>query len=201
MTIERIIPAGAHARLVEVADANAAVSLALWARERGVQATEIVPGAATVLFDGLTAVNDLPDVLAGWRPDAPRAQGREVVVAVAYDGPDLAAVADLWGVSTAEVVRRHTSVEFTSAFCGFAPGFAYLAGLPPEWAVPRLDQPRPRVEPGSVGLADAWCGVYPTASPGGWRLLGRTEAPLWDLARDEPALLPPGTRVRFEALP
>ncbi|HXH79129.1 allophanate hydrolase subunit 1 [Nocardioides sp.] len=201
MTIERIIPVGAHARLVEVADTRAAVSLALWARERGVQATEIVPGAATVLFDGLTAVTDLPDALAGWRPDAPPARGRVVVVAVAYDGPDLAAVADLWGVSSAEVVRRHTSVEFTSAFCGFAPGFAYLAGLPPEWAVPRLDQPRPRVEPGSVGLADAWCGVYPTASPGGWRLLGRTEAPLWDLARDEPALLPPGARVRFEALP
>ncbi|MCW2834278.1 MAG: Allophanate hydrolase subunit 1 [Nocardioides sp.] len=201
MTVVRIIPVGDHARLVEVADARAAVSLALWARERGIPATEIVPGAATVLFDGLDGGIDLPAALDAWSQEEPVPAGRQVVVPVVYDGPDLAAVAALWAVAVDEVVRRHTSVEFTSAFCGFAPGFAYLAGLPSEWAVPRLDQPRARVEPGSVGLAGAWCGVYPTASPGGWQLLGRTEAPLWDLARDEPALLSPGTGVRFEARP
>ena len=95
------------------------------------------------------------------------------------------------------MVARHGEVEFVSAFCGFAPGFAYLAGLPEKYAVPRLDSPRSRVPAGAVGLAGAWCGVYPTASPGGWRLLGRTDATLWDPDRSRPALLAPGTRVRF----
>ena len=196
----RILPIGDHARLVEVGDAGAALSLASWAREQGVKALDIVPGAQTVLFDGLAADADLGAALRDWRPEAERRPGRVVVMPVVYDGPDLGAVADLWAVSVDEVVRRHTSIVFTSAFCGFAPGFAYLAGLPREWAVPRLARPRGRVEAGSVGLADTWCGVYPGPSPGGWRLLGRTEASLWDLARDEPALLPPGTRVRFEAI-
>lgn len=196
----RVIRVGEHACLVEVDDAHAALSMSLWARERVVAAVEIVPAATTVLFDGLRAGTDLASVLEGWSPTSAVLEGRQVVVPVVYDGPDLAAVAALWGVSVEEAVLRHTSIEFTSAFCGFAPGFAYLTGLDPEWAVPRLDQPRRRVEPGSVGLADVWCGVYPSASPGGWRLLGRTEAPLWDLGRAEPALLSPGTRVRFEAL-
>ena len=84
-----------------------------------------------------------------------------------------------------------------SAFCGFSPGFAYLAGLPEELAVPRLDTPRTKVPAGAVALAGTWCAAYPTASPGGWRLIGRTDAALWDAAREQPALLAPGTRVRF----
>ena len=95
------------------------------------------------------------------------------------------------------MVARHGGIEFVSAFCGFAPGFAYLAGLPEEYAVPRLDSPRSRVPVGSVGLAGSWCGVYPSESPGGWRLLGHTDLTLWDPDRSEPALLAPGTRVRF----
>ena len=114
-----------------------------------------------------------------------------------YDGPDLGLVARLWEVSVDEVVRRHTSLTFTSAFCGFAPGFAYLTGLPPEWWLPRLDDPRARVPAGSVAIAGEWCGVYPTASPGGWLLLGATGITLWDPTAAEPALLAPGTQVRF----
>ncbi|MFI2706903.1 allophanate hydrolase subunit 1, partial [Nocardioides sp. CER28] len=100
-------------------------------------------------------------------------------------------------VPAEEVVDRHTSLTFTSAFCGFAPGFAYLTGLPEEWWLPRLDDPRPRVPAGAVAIAGEWCGVYPTASPGGWLLLGRTDATLWDPTAEEPALLAPGTQVRF----
>ena len=92
---------------------------------------------------------------------------------------------------------RTAATELTVAFVGFAPGFAYCTGLPPELAVPRLDRPRARVPAGAVGLAGEYTGVYPTASPGGWRLVGRTDARLWDTDRDEPALLTPGTRVRF----
>ena len=118
-------------------------------------------------------------------------------VPVVYDGADLEDVAARWGTDVDEVVARHGGIEFVSAFCGFAPGFAYLAGLPEEYAVPRLDSPRSRVPVGSVGLAGTWCGVYPSESPGGWRLLGHTDLTLWDPDRSEPALLAPGTRVRF----
>ena len=95
------------------------------------------------------------------------------------------------------MIERHADIEFVVAFCGFSPGFAYLAGLPSELAVPRLDTPRTKVPAGAVGLAGTWCATYPTASPGGWRLIGRTDARLWNAGREQPALLPPGTRVRF----
>ena len=114
-----------------------------------------------------------------------------------YDGEDLDDVARRWGMTRAEAVATHTGTEFTVAFVGFSPGFAYCSGLPPGLAVPRLDRPRPKVPAGSVGLAGEYAGVYPSASPGGWRLLGRTDAALWDVTREEPALLTPGTRVRF----
>ena len=96
------------------------------------------------------------------------------------------------------MVARHESTEFVSAFCGFAPGFAYLSGLPDELPeVPRLATPRTHVPAGSVALAGRWCGIYPTASPGGWRVIGHTDATLFDVRREPPALLAPGTRVRF----
>jgi len=194
----RVIPVGDRAALVEVGDAVAAASLAAWARADGVGAAEIVPAATTVLFDGIDP-EVVVDVVDRWPSDAVMEDGPLVRVAVSYDGPDLETVAAHWGCSVDEVVSRHTDIEFVSTFTGFAPGFAYLAGLPADWAVPRLATPRPRVAPGSVGLADGWCGVYPTASPCGWLLLGTTAAVLWDVARDPPALLAPGTRVRFEA--
>ena len=192
-------PVGAHALLVEVKDADTALSLATWARTRGVPAAEIVPGATTVLFDGVEDVTALADLLRSWAPGAGPPPGELVEVLVEYDGADLAFVAARWGVDEAEVVERHTRTEFVVAFCGFAPGFSYLAGLPGELAVPRLESPRSRVPAGAVALAGSWCGVYPTPSPGGWRILGTTDAVLWDQDRDPPALLPPGTRVRFVA--
>ena len=111
---------------------------------------------------------------------------------VRYDGPDLDEVARLTGLTHAEVVAAHTGTPWRVAFGGFAPGFAYLVGGDPRLHVPRRDRPRPSVPAGSVGLAGEFSGVYPRSSPGGWQLLGTTDAVLWDADRDPPALLAPG---------
>ncbi|HET7069181.1 MAG TPA: allophanate hydrolase subunit 1 [Nocardioides sp.] len=189
----KTLPVGRNAVLVEVTTSEEAVSLATWARDRSL-ARDVVPGAATVLLDGVDDPGALPDVLAAWRPTE-SGPGPLVELPVTYDGADLEYVARRWRCSVEEVVSRHQSVEYVAAFCGFAPGFAYLRGLDEE--VPRLDTPRTRVPAGSVALAGRWCGVYPTESPGGWRILGRTDAVLWDVTQPQPALLAPGTRVRF----
>jgi KipI family sensor histidine kinase inhibitor len=120
---------------------------------------------------------------------------------VTYDGPDLAEVASLTGLSEAAVVTAHTESVWTVGFGGFAPGFAYLTGGDPRLHVPRRGTPRPSVPAGSVGLAGEFSGVYPRSSPGGWQLIGHTDVDLFDVDRDPPALLQPGTRVRFEARP
>ena len=194
--ISRIVLAGRRAVLVEPADPDTCADLAAWLRSR-VVAGDVVPAAETVLVDGVDDVAAVVALLDDWRPGEVADAGELVEVPVTYDGPDLDDVAARWDMTTDEVVARHTSIEFVSRFCGFAPGFAYLSGLPDELAVSRLDTPRTSVPVGSVGLAGAWCGVYPTASPGGWRLLGRTKTTLWDATREPPALLAPGIRVRF----
>ena len=161
-------------------------------------ADEIVPAERTVLLDGVPEPDAVARLLAGRVPEpVPAAAGALVELPTVYDGEDLDRVAQLWQVSRDEVIRRHAGTEFRVEFCGFSPGFAYLAGLPDDLAVPRLDTPRPRVPAGSVGLAGRYCGVYPSASPGGWLLLGRTDRRLFDVEADPPALLAPGTRVRF----
>jgi KipI family sensor histidine kinase inhibitor len=193
----RLRPVGRTAALVEVGDAATALALATWARSAGVDAVEVVPAAETVLFDGVADPGALAAALEAWSPAATSVTGELVEVPVTYDGPDLDFVAEAWGTDREGVVARHTGVEYVAEFCGFAPGFSYLAGLPADLAVPRLGSPRAKVPAGAVGLAGAWCGVYPTASPGGWRLLGRTDVTLWDETREQPALLPPGTRVTF----
>ncbi len=190
---------GPRACLVELEDAVAAASLAAWARAARLPAEEIVPAAATVLFDGVYPAS-VEAALPRWPAGGEPAAGPLVRVAVTYDGPDLERVAGHWGCSADEVVEQHTSTELVALFTGFAPGFSYLGGLPAHRSVPRLSSPRPRVEAGSVALAGSWCGIYPAASPGGWLVIGTTEAVLWDPARRQPALLAPGTRVRFEAV-
>jgi KipI family sensor histidine kinase inhibitor len=124
--------------------------------------------------------------------------GPVVTIPVVYDGADLDSVAELAGISVAEVIDRHAGPEFVVGWMGFAPGFAYLTGLDPVLHVPRLDTPRTSVPVGSVAVAGPYSAVYPTASPGGWRLLGRTSVRVWDVAGDPPSLFRPGTRVRFE---
>ena len=123
--------------------------------------------------------------------------GSQHSVAVAYDGPDLEDIARLAGLSVGEIVTLHSSVEYTVAFIGFQPGFPYLVGLPPELVMPRLETPRARVPAGSVAIAGEYTGIYPSATPGGWRLIGRTDVRLFDVSSESPALLSPGDRVRF----
>jgi KipI family sensor histidine kinase inhibitor len=131
---------------------------------------------------------------------APDAAPR-VTIPVRYDGPDLTTVAGLLGLTPAELVSRHSLTEWRCAFIGFAPGFAYLASnAPSAFEAPRRPTSREAVPAGSVGLAGEFTGIYPRSSPGGWQLIGTTDAVLWDVDRDPPALLVPGTVVRFEVV-
>ena len=190
----RVLPCGDDAVLLDCDDADEARRWHAALREHAPTL-----GATTVLLRGrpealraLVSSTEVADVEA--------VTGREVEVEVVYDGPDLADVARHCGLTVDEIVRRHAASTWTVGFAGFAPGFAYLTGGDPGLEVPRLDRPRPRVEAGSVGLAGAFSGIYPRSSPGGWQLIGRTDAPLWDLGRDEPALLRLGDVVRFVAV-
>jgi KipI family sensor histidine kinase inhibitor len=118
---------------------------------------------------------------------------------VLYDGPDLAAVAALAGLSVEGAVSAHSAALYTVAFIGFSPGFAYLTGGDARLHVPRRDDPRTQVPAGSVAVAGPYSGVYPREGPGGWQLLGRTSTVLFDVERTSPAVLAPGDRVRFVA--
>jgi KipI family sensor histidine kinase inhibitor len=123
--------------------------------------------------------------------------GDAIEIEVTYDGPDLAEVAEHTGISKEEVVAAHTGKPWMVAFGGFAPGFAYLVGGDDRLVVPRRETPRTSVQAGSVGLAGEFSGVYPRSSPGGWQLIGHTDAVMFDVDRDPPALLTPGAPVRF----
>ncbi|HEY1488240.1 MAG TPA: allophanate hydrolase subunit 1 [Micromonosporaceae bacterium] len=188
---------GSNALLLEVADVAAWTAELTRRRGREFTAEEIVPGARTVLIDGVADPAALAALIEGWPepPPAPASDGRLVEIPTIYDGPDLADVAALWDSTIDDVIAVHGGTEFRVAFFGFAPGFAYLTGLPR--AVPRRDTPRTRVPAGSVGLADAYSAIYPSASPGGWQLIGRTAEVLFDVERQPPARLAPGDRVRF----
>lgn len=152
--------------------------------------------------DALDRLPDrVADALAGVTPDDAPAPA-VVEIRVRYggdDGPDLEPTARELGMTPAELARRHAAPAYTADFLGFAPGFAYLRGLDPALRVTRLATPRRRVEPGSVAIAEERTAVYPGASPGGWRVIGRTDAALFDPRRDRPNLIAPGDRVHFIA--
>ncbi|WP_158886749.1 5-oxoprolinase subunit PxpB [Amycolatopsis anabasis] len=164
-------------------------------------AVELVPAARTLLvrFDRRqTSFERLTGELMRHSIAAAPERARPVVeVPVRYDGEDLADVAAATGLSTSDIAERHAGREYTVAFCGFAPGFAYLTGLDPVLHLPRRATPRVRVPAGAVAVAGEYTAVYPHASPGGWQLIGHTELAVWDVDRDPPHLLGPGTRVRF----
>lgn len=190
--------------LTEVAAVRAALAAAA-GRGDLPDLVELVPAARTVLASfraGSGGQHRLPAVLDGADlAQPPAGEPRRVVLPAVYDGPDLDLVARTAGVRADEVARLHGDAEYTVAFCGFAPGFGYLSGLPEPLRQARLDSPRPTVPAGAIGVAGEFTGVYPRSSPGGWRLIGRLAAdaePLFDPRRDRPALLAPGDLVRFE---
>lgn len=200
----RILPCGERAVLVELDALAQVLSLHAALTSAGNPppgVVELVPAARTLLvaFDpAATTAERLSAQLRETRPaTAEQSHGPGAELAVTYDGEDLAEVARITGLSEAEVVTRHLRADYVVAFCGFAPGFGYLAGGDPALRVPRRDSPRTQVPAGAVALADDFTGVYPRSMPGGWQLIGRTDAVLWEVERDPPALLPPGARVRF----
>lgn len=164
---------------------------------------EVVPAAESVLIVVATrdevkvveaALSQL-DSRAAATPEP--VAGRDIVIDVVYEGPDLDSVAAASGLSVDAVIARHATPVYESAFCGFSPGFAYLTSLDAALQLPRRATPRTSVPVRSVAIAGPFTAVYPTASPGGWHLLGHTDAELWNPDADPPALLAPGTRVRF----
>jgi KipI family sensor histidine kinase inhibitor len=171
---------------------------------------DIVPAYATLalFLDGTAGPLDRQAQAIHWLrgqsfDDGSSGAGREIAIAVQYGGdagPDLDAAAAHAGLSPQAFVARHAAGRYSVAMLGFAPGFPYLLGLDPALAVPRLPTPRTRVEAGSIGIGGDQTGIYPAAGPGGWRIIGRTSQRLFDPARDPPALLAPGDRVRFVAM-
>jgi KipI family sensor histidine kinase inhibitor len=194
---------GAAALLVELDDLAAVLALhAEIGRRRAAgwapSLADVIPAARTILLDGIADPAAAEREIASWdvRPAA-APDGPVVEIPCQYDGEDLGAVAARWHVTEREAARIHARAQYRVAFCGFAPGFAYLTGLSEELAVPRRPTPRTAVPAGSIALAGTYTGIYPRSSPGGWQIIGSTEAVIWDPGRDSPALLTPGTRVRF----
>jgi KipI family sensor histidine kinase inhibitor len=202
----RFISAGPSALLVELDGQDEVFSLVAEIdrrRQEGWAHTlvDVVPGATTVLLDGVDSPERCAAEMATWAlPSVPAGPVVTVDISCRYDGPDLAEVAKHWGVTETEVAEIHSSLSHRVAFCGFAPGFAYIDGLGERWQVPRRPAPRATLPAGSVGLGGTYTGIYPRSSPGGWQIIGHTDATLWDAGRDPPALLAPGTAVRFVAV-
>lgn len=197
----RFLPVNLDALLVELHDLDETLALfdSLQAEPiAGID--EIIPAARTLLVQYRPSAVDRQALInAIARRDLSTRSTREsrrVEIPVHYNGEDLDEVAALLGISREEVVRRHTSADYEVAFCGFAPGFGYLTGGA-DFQVPRRQTPRTRIPAGAVALAGNFSGVYPKASPGGWQIIGVTPLQMWDLQRDEPALMRPGYKVRF----
>lgn len=188
-----------------VVDAVAALTHAI-DRAHVVGVTDVVPSYSTILIefdpsvvDGERIEAELRGIAASGVEELDR-EARVVIIPVVYGGefgPDLIEMAAEIGLEPGEVIERHGGGDYRVACMGFSPGWAYLLGLPPELTVPRLANPRTRVPAGSVAIGGAQTGVYPSETPGGWRLIGRTPLRMFDPGRDEPFLLQPGDHVKF----
>lgn len=204
-----VVDYGDRALLLEFADTTEALAWAAVIRDAGMSGVvDIVPASRTVLVTlaGPRYQETVRQRLGTLRVDPVEAQESkrrrrkpDATLDVVYDGEDLDAVAELTGLTRAEVITAHTSSVYRVGFAGFAPGFAYLVDGDPRLHVPRRSEPRTKVPAGSVGLAGEFCGVYPRETPGGWQLIGHTDAVLWDVHREDPALLVPGMWIQFRA--
>ncbi|MCJ8140416.1 urea amidolyase family protein [Falsirhodobacter halotolerans] len=201
----RFLPVGPRTLLVELPDLDRTLALFDALNADPIEGVlEIVPAAQTLMVRtrvGVAADGALAAAILSRAPPpgtAPTLNTAEVVdLPVTYDGEDLAEVATLMGLSVPEVIAAHQAATWQVAFCGFAPGFAYMTCDDPRFDIARRSSPRTRIPAGSVALAGRFSGVYPLESPGGWQLIGRTPVPMFDLTRSPPALLAPGQRVRF----
>ena len=194
---------GERAFLVEFASLDDVLAFQVRVTADPIAQTDQVAAARTVLLTFATArqarraATRVGEVELTPIPNIDR---RTEIIDVIYDGADLVEVASHTGLSEEAVVAAHTTSTWTAAFGGFAPGFAYLVGGDPRLQVSRRESPRTAVPAGSVALAGEFSAVYPRSSPGGWRLIGRTTATMWDIDRSPPALLAPGDLVRFRAV-
>ena len=194
----RLIPYGTQALMAEYTTLSEVVAAAAAVRAADLAGVdEVIPGARTVLvqFSG-GEPSGLREILTVEHEQV-QADGLLIEVPTRYDGPDLAEVAERTALSVDDVIALHSGTEFVAAFCGFAPGFAYLSGLPSVLQLPRRPSPRTLVPAGSLAMASEFTSVYPTASPGGWHLLGTVAVSMFDLTRQPAALIAPGDRVRF----
>lgn len=198
----RVLPSGSRGLLLEMDSLEEVLARYAALQEEDLPVLDLVPAGRTILVvaDRGTDLAALEQQLRAVRPGGHARPDREPVeVPVRYDGEDLHEAADLLGWSTEELVRRHQEERWTAAFCGFAPGFAYLSGTRFRWQTPRRPSPRTRVPAGALALAGEFTAVYPRESPGGWQLVGHALVEMFDLQRDPPSLLLPGTPVRFVA--
>ena len=198
----KLMPCADSGLLVELSDMDEVLALYAHLDEDlpdGV--VDMVPAAATLLLTIDRSRTDVESLARQVRSieigTHHRATTGEVEVPVIYDGEDLAEVARLTGLDERAVVEAHTGTPWTVAFCGFAPGFGYMVGGDERLQVPRRDNPRTRVPRGSVAIAGEFASIYPRESPGGWQLIGRTSLEVWDIDREPPGLLVPGTVVRY----
>jgi KipI family sensor histidine kinase inhibitor len=195
-----LLPCGDTGLLVEVDGLPEVLALADAVRAAPPAGVlDVVPAARTVLLcvepgTDLTVVRrSVLDLHV--EPGAAPPDGDRVEIEVVYDGPDLDEVGELTGLGAEGVVAAHTGTPWRAAFGGFAPGFAYLVGGDPRLEVARRRESRTSVPAGAVGLAGQFSGIYPRSSPGGWQLIGHTDAELWNI--DRGALIQPGCTVVF----
>lgn len=203
----RILAAGLEASLVEVESLDQMLSLYQGLQEardsgraRGI--TELIPAARTVLveFDpNDTSAQEVERLIHTISLDASRPTVSDVLtINATYDGPDLAFVCDQMQMSVPQFIAWHTNVQWTVAFTGFVPGFGYLVSKVHTVSIPRLSTPRVKAPAGSIAMADRFTGIYPHESPGGWRIVGRTDELLFDIAHDPATPLLPGRTIQFD---